>query len=176
MICDLGCGAAGRIIKIAEDILGIKGRGLEVNVRAVDLARKAVADHGLSDRIEIVQADVKNIAPGGRIGAGVDLLMMCFMGHDLWPEPDARRVFRGMRDHFPDCERFVMADTVRGDDTTWEGIPVFQLGFESVHAIMRQYIPTFEEWELLFKATGWRLNQLTRLDVPNSFVFDLSPV
>jgi SAM-dependent methyltransferase len=174
-ICDLGCGAATRLIHVAQQRRDITARGIEVNARSVEVARGAIAASGLTRRIEVIQADVKNLDGASGVGAGVDLLVMCFMGHDLWPWECVTKIFTGFRRVFPECQRFLLADTVRGNALAWDEIPVFQLPFESVHSIQRQTIPSVSDWERLFDATGWQIQQLVQLGVPNSVVFEIAP-
>lgn len=175
-VCDLGCGGAARIIRLAGEFPGIRARGIEVNANAVQLARDAIKEKNLSHRLEVVQADVTSLEQSIHVGEGVDLLLMCFMGHDLWPREKALMVFRMLRRVFHQCDRFLLADTVRGEHDTWDSIPIFSpLGFESVHAITGQSIPTRQEWERLFQESGWQLNKTVPLGVANSFVFDLRP-
>lgn len=174
-VCDLGCGGAARLMRIVSETPGVQALGVDVNPQAVRMAQQAIAERGLSDWITIVQGDVTALDPAAGLGRNIDLLTMSFMGHDLWPRAQAADVFGGLRRVFPRCTRFLLADTVRGEAVPFDELPVFQIGFESVHALMRQYIPTESEWRALFVTTGWHLNRVVPLGVPNSVVFDLTP-
>ena len=55
-VIDFGCGYAAPMVLWAEQ-LGIGGVGVEFRTKAVERARKKVAEHGQSDRIEIVEAN-----------------------------------------------------------------------------------------------------------------------
>ncbi|MEM7275361.1 MAG: methyltransferase domain-containing protein, partial [Actinomycetota bacterium] len=56
VVVDLGCGD-GRVLIEAADRFGCVGRGYETDPDLVARARRAVADAGLDDRVEIVAAD-----------------------------------------------------------------------------------------------------------------------
>ena len=174
-VCDLGCGDASRVIRLLNKHPHASGLGIDVNAGAVEVAKQTVASANMTERIDIFQGDALKLSEQlGDAGRGADLLTMFFMGHDLWPRERAKAAFRGIREHFVGCKRFLMADTVRGFGAS-ENPPIFRGGFRRVHADMRQYIPTISEWKSLLPETGWRLHAIHPLGVADSFVFDLRP-
>ncbi|HMS54104.1 MAG TPA: class I SAM-dependent methyltransferase [Fimbriimonadaceae bacterium] len=174
-VCDLGCGSAQRIRRLVRDAPGAQAIGVEINADAVQSARKGVSDVGLGNSIQIIEGDVTRMSTIQNHLRDVDLLLMCFMGHDLWPRERVEAVFRSFHVVFPKCRRFVFADTVRGERVPWDSMPNFQVGFELIHALQGQQIPDLQDWDQVFDATGWNVRKRRPLGVPNTYVFDLAP-
>lgn len=170
-VADLGCGSAGRLIELATHHPGGRFVGVEVNPGAADVARDAVHQAGLADRIQIVNADIAKLEAGQF--PGIDLMMSFFLGHDLWPEEDCARTLRRLRAAFPDARTFLLSDTYMSPQGQSE-IPIFTLGFEFTHALMRQYIPSLEEWRSFFATSEWRLAAVHDLAIPYSAIFELT--
>lgn len=59
-LLDVGCGWGGLLIYAAERF-GIRGTGITLSDRQLDLARRRVSDAGLADRIEIRLMDYRNL-------------------------------------------------------------------------------------------------------------------
>jgi phenylpyruvate C(3)-methyltransferase len=177
-ICDLGCGNANRLIQIISGDNDATGVGVELDKKAADLAVETVRRINLQHRISIYNTNVKDISAKSALYQDVDLLLMCFMGHDLWPAERAKIAFLNFRESFKSCTRFIMADTVRvplKDDETSQQVPIFRLGFQAVHSMMRQYLPSHTEWLELFNETGWQLKRTIPLGVSDSIVYELKP-
>lgn len=172
-VADLGCGSAGRLIELARRHPRGRFLGVEVNPRAADGARDAVQEAGLGDRIQIVNEDITAL-DAGRF-PGIDLMMSFFLGHDLWPEEDCARTFRRLRAAFPDARTFLLSDTYLSPRRDGPDVPIFTLGFEFTHALMRQYVPSLEEWRSFFATSDWRLAAVHDLAIPYSAIFQLTP-
>ncbi|MGH3166420.1 MAG: aminotransferase class I/II-fold pyridoxal phosphate-dependent enzyme [Trebonia sp.] len=174
-VADLGCGSAGRLIELARRHPGGRLVGVEVNAGAVEVARNAVQRAGFTDRIQIVNANIAKLEADQF--PGIDLMLSFFLGHDLWPEEDCARTFRGLHAAFPDARTFLLSDTYmspRHDGSDVPDAPIFTLGFEFTHALMRQYIPSLEEWRSFFAASAWQLAGVHDLAIPHSAIFQLS--
>jgi phenylpyruvate C(3)-methyltransferase len=169
---DLGCGSAGRLIEMARQNPGGRFLGVEVNPGAVDVARNAVQQAGLADRIQIVNADIAELEPGRF--PGIDLMLSFFLAHDLWPEEDCARTFGRLRAAFPDAHTFLLSDTYMSPRNDRSEVPIFTLGFEFTHALMRQQIPSLEEWRSFFATTEWQLAAVHDLAIPYSAIFELT--
>lgn len=59
-LVDIGCGWGG-MLNYAAERYGISGTGITLSVEQADLARQRIAERGLSDRIQIVIADYREI-------------------------------------------------------------------------------------------------------------------
>lgn len=170
---DLGCGSGRRVIRLAQRHPDKQFVGIDIDAGAIEVARKAVADAGLTDRVEIMQGDISRLEQGRY--PGVDLVFSFFLGHDLWPMDDCVDSLRRLRAAFPDVRRFLLSDTYRSELSKDAAAPVFSLGFEYTHALMDQYIPSPQEWEEVFARSPWRLHDRTDLNIPYSCIFHLTP-
>lgn len=170
---DLGCGSGERLIQLARKYPGTRGIGLDIGRPAVEMTTREVAKAGLSDRITALQADARDLAAHPSFEE-VDLLTCFMMGHDFWPQENAVKSLRTLRERFPNVRRFLLGDTTRTVGYPDDAIPLFNLGFESAHDLMGQYIPTLDEWHELFEETGWKLAGMERIASPAaSVVFEL---
>ncbi|MHC5908351.1 methyltransferase domain-containing protein [Streptomyces sp. S6] len=170
---DLGCGSGRRVIRLAQRHPDKRFVGIDIDEDAVEVATKAVADAGLTDRVEIVHGDISRLEKDRH--PGVDLVFSFFLGHDLWPLEDCVASLGRLREAFPDVRRFLLSDTYRSELSNDAAAPVFSLGFEYTHALMDQYIPSPSEWEDVFARSPWRLHDRTELDIPHSCIFHLTP-
>ncbi|MFI6853697.1 class I SAM-dependent methyltransferase [Streptomyces sp. NPDC050416] len=174
-VADLGCGSSDRLIMMAGLMPGVRGIGIDVAAGAITVSKEAVAEAGVEDRISLVQDDVLNLSPRDEY-AGVDLVTCFLMGHDFWPRENAVRVLRRLRENFPDVKNLVIGDTCRSTDVHGPMHPMFTLGFETVHSVMDQYIPTLDEWASVLDESGWRIADRRMIDLPAfSFIYRLTP-
>ncbi|MFE3661169.1 methyltransferase domain-containing protein [Streptomyces sp. NPDC059165] len=173
-LADLGCGSANRIIRLATAYPDRRFLGIERDSGAIAVARKAVEDAGLADRVTIIQDDIQRLADRPEC-AEVDTLMSFFLGHDFWPRDACLRTLDGVRRAFPNAKGFLLSDTYASPRQSNGEKPIFTLGFEVTHALMGQYIPTASEWCDLFEESSWQLTGRTELDIAYSEVFHLAP-
>ena len=171
---DLGCGSAERLMGLARANPEFRGVGVEVNKGAVDLARRAIDKAGLTDRVQVVHFDVKNLVYQPEF-EDVEVLFCFFMGHDLWPRPNCLKAFQSIRASFPSLKRFLFSDTYRSDLPIPGDTPIFTLGFEFTHDLMGQFIPNVAEWQDLFEEAGWTCKAQHDLSIAYSAIFDLRP-
>ncbi|MET8950238.1 class I SAM-dependent methyltransferase [Streptomyces sp. NPDC004393] len=174
-VADLGCGSGERLIRLAQSRPGVRGLGIDAADGAIEVATKAVAEAGLSDRISITQDDATALEPRAEY-EGVDLLTSFMMGHDFWPRAEAVASLRRMRQVFPDLKHFLLADATRTTAYPDSEMPIFSMAFEFAHAVMGDYLPTLDEWGPVFEEAGWRLVGQHPISVPaESVMFHLVP-
>ncbi|MFF0741726.1 SAM-dependent methyltransferase [Streptomyces sp. NPDC004111] len=170
---DLGCGSGERLIQIARKYPHTRGIGLDIGRPAVEMTLREAARAGFGDRITAFQADARDLAAHAEFDE-VELLTCFMMGHDFWPRENAVKSLRTLRERFPNVRRFLLGDTTRTVGYQDRDIPLFNLGFESAHDLMGQYIPTIDEWHGLFSETGWTLVGEVPIGSPAaSVVFEL---
>lgn len=174
-IADLGCGSANRLIQMASRHSGLTGVGIDRDPAAVALARNAIAELNLSGRLSIVTAEVGDLPPLTQCH-DVAVVFCFFMGHDLWPREKCQASMRRIRSTFPNVKRFLLCDTYRSELPPDSGLPTFTLGFEFLHAVMGQYVPTLAEWRSLFPECGWKCVAEHPVQIPYSTIFDLRPI
>lgn len=154
-VADLGCGSGDRLIRAVLARPGARGLGIDISPAAVELARERVAAAGLEGLISIVQDDVRALEARPEF-AEVDYATCFLMGHDFWPRERCLSVLESLRRCFPRLRSFALCDTYRSGVVPSDDVPFLTLGFEFVHALMGQYVPTLEEWRDVFAASGWR--------------------
>jgi len=174
-VVDLGCGSAERLIKLAKKYPNLSGIGIDINSESVSLAQSCVAQEGLSERITIMQGDMRNLKTQSEFET-VDTLLSFFCGHDMWPKDNCLQVMRHLRSVFPNLKRFLLCDTYRSDVVPSSDIPIFTLGFETVHAVAGQYIPSISEWMDVFAQSGWKCIRQNYVEAPFTTIFDLHPL
>ncbi|MFG1892308.1 class I SAM-dependent methyltransferase [Micromonospora sp. NPDC049051] len=174
-VADLGCGSADRIIMLAQQWPSVRAVGIDVAQGALAVSKEAVADAQLGHRITLVEDDVLTMAPRPEY-RGVDLVTCFLMGHDFWPRENCINTLRRIRQVFPNVRNLVLGDTCRSTDVHGTDLPMFTLGFETVHAVMDQYLPTLEEWHSAIEESGWKRADERLIDLPAfSFIFRLTP-
>ena len=154
VIADLGCGSGDRLIRLLANRPGATGVGIDISEAAVELSRERIATAGLSDRAFIVLGDVRNLSRQPYF-EGVDFLTCFLMGHDFWPREKCIGIMRTLREVFPSVATLALCDTYRSEVIPSNRVPLVSLGFEFVHALMGQYVPTIGEWRDAFLASGW---------------------
>ena len=174
-VADLGCGSGDRIITLAQQRPSLRALGIDVAKGALAVSRDAVVEAGLEQRIELVEDDVLSMSPRPEY-RDVDLVTCFLMGHDFWPRDNCVKTLRRIRDVFPNARHLILGDTCRSTDVPGTGMPMFTLGFETVHAVMDQYLPTLDEWHSVIEAGGWKRTEERLIDLPAfSFIFRLTP-
>lgn len=174
-IADLGCGSGDRLVQIASDRSEVDAIGIDISDGAIAVAKEAVADAELLDRVMLIHDDIRRLTLRDEY-EDVDLVTCFLMGHDFWPADEAVRILRELKVAFPSVTNLILGDTCRSTGLTGADYPMFSLGFETVHALMDQYLPTLEEWESVLAAGGWRLADQRMIDLPAfSFIYRLVP-
>ena len=172
---DLGCGSAERLINLANQHPSMLGIGIDINPDALKVAKTAIVDQGLQERITVLQGNMNKLEARTEF-AEVDVLFSFFSGHDLWPWDNCLQVMQNLRVVFPNLKRFLLCDTYRSGIVPSSDLPIFTLGFELTHAVMGQYIPSLTEWMTLFTEAGWKCVKRQDLEAPFSTIFDLRPL
>ncbi|MER7016093.1 aminotransferase class I/II-fold pyridoxal phosphate-dependent enzyme [Saccharopolyspora sp. NPDC000359] len=174
-VADLGCGDATRLIRMCSGSETRRGVGIDVDDGACEEAVKAVADSGLSHRVDIVRGDVLQHM-GGRTFPGVELVTSFLMMHDLFEASgDPAGTMRTLRELFPDAKWFLIGDTVgqRWDDPAAE-LPIFSMEFELVHAFMDTPIATAQAYETAFAAADLRIHRREPFGAPSTWLWLLA--
>lgn len=171
---DLGCGGGGRLTQMVTRCPGARGIGVDIAPAALRSAAEHADAAGVADRVELIQADVRALAPDPRFD-DVDLLTCFMMGHDFWPREQCVASLRRLREAFPNARRFLLGDTARTQGIADPDMPIFTLAFEAAHNLMGVYVPTRAEWEGVFDDGGWKVLNVHDVELPAaSFIYELA--
>ncbi|MFD5317165.1 class I SAM-dependent methyltransferase [Streptomyces sp. NPDC127098] len=174
-VADLGCGGGERLRMLAALRTELRLIGVDRSASAISLAREAVREAGFADRVTLLQDDLVTMGPRPEYGQ-VDTVTCFLMGHDLWPRQNCVRTLRRLRTVFPSARNLILGDTCRSTGLDGPEHPMFTLGFETVHSVMGQLVPTIDEWSTAIEESGWRIVDRRLLDVPAfSFIDVLTP-
>ncbi|MEU1476207.1 class I SAM-dependent methyltransferase [Streptomyces sp. NPDC001668] len=174
-IADLGCGSGQRLVRVAGRHPEARCVGVDISSASVRLAADAAREAGLGERMTVHQGDVLRLEPRPEF-ADVDTISCVFMGHDFWPYDSCVATLERLRRVFPRAERLLLCDVVRTQEVPRTDTPIFQLGFETIHALMGVYLPALEEWHKAFAEAGWRCDAVhSTTTPPNGHLFELSP-
>jgi len=102
VILDAGCGTCSHSIRLAER--GFTVRGVDISVEMLKVARDAVKERGLSDRIEVLQGNLRSLPFGDDLFSGV----LCW--GVLMHVPDATRALAELCRVLAPGGRFVIGE------------------------------------------------------------------
>lgn len=178
LIADLGSGTAARLCRVVAGREEVRGVGLDISGPATQLGEATIRAAGLADRVHAVQTDVRHlISDGSAVGTvgQVDTVMSFFLLHDLLARPETRsHVLPQLRNAFPRARTFVLADTMlRPTDGSETSLPIFSVGYQLAHALMRVPLHTKETYERLFGEAGLRVRRVLPFGTPHSWLYVL---
>lgn len=162
---DLGCGSGERLVTLARQDPRFRGIGVDIAPGALALAAESVAAAGLGDRVSVVCGDATRMEHRPEFDQ-VDFVCSFMMGHDLWPRDACLASLKLIGEAFPAATDLIICDTYRSDLPPACRHPIFTLGFESVHAIMGQEIPSLEEWMDVLSEAGWHRAEVIDFELP----------
>jgi SAM-dependent methyltransferase len=119
-VADIGCGGGWASIALARRFPAVRVDGYDVDPPTVELARRHVADAGLSDRVTVHEQDVSVDLPE----AEYDLVMAFECIHDI---PDPAAVLRGMLGMLGPGGSVLVADMAGAEKLTPDGDPLQRL-------------------------------------------------
>jgi len=180
IIADLGCGSGELLIYLCRRYPHIRGVGVDRSAKACELARQNITNARLTNRIEIVEADVCNLSYN-LDSRELDLLtrsdtITClFMLHDLIQEElQAREMLLKMKYFFREATHFLFGDTMQTDSPPSLQQSSFIVGFELVHAFMEHHIWKKQVYDDLFAAADFDIQRCVELAIPSSWLYLLS--
>jgi phenylpyruvate C(3)-methyltransferase len=171
-IADLGCGSGARLLDWLAGDPSRQGIGIDVASEALAVAREQARAQGLAERVEFIQDDVQNLRASPRFST-VDLVISCFMWHDLFPVEGAVAALDGLQIIFPGASRVLLVDTI------WQPLPAapdvlpFIHGFQLIHGLLGEPVPDRAAWAQVLAATRWQEEREEELLLPHSYLWRL---
>ncbi len=165
-IADVGCGGGERLVALCQQLPQLSAVGIDLSPDCCRQARDNVAEAGLSQRIEVIEARAEDwLAEQG----AVDLVMCVGMFHDLLNIPGAAESFlAGVRAGLASGGLLVVQDQLAA---TTAGAGAWGPGFTLIHHLMGQRLFTEAECVAAFSAAGFRLLRRLATDIPDNWIF-----
>lgn len=163
-ICDLGCGAATRLIYLCRNT-GLKGYGFDIGKNSLKKARENIKK---TDRISVHLRDITKI---DKIYPNVEVLLQAFVMHDL-PDDLCQKTIFSFRSNFPNTKLLIYIDAVTSEDVMEDQLP----GFEYIHSLLNIKLRTKKKTLKIFKNTGFNvIEEFEIADLPNCYMWILTP-
>lgn len=164
-VCDFGCGAAVHLIKICND-LGLNGYGLDLDKKAVSLAKKNSKPF---KNIRIIHKDLTKL---DKVFNDVEVVMQCHVMHDIVPDSNCIKILNSTLTSFPNLKYFFFIDIVTSFDSEEPSMP----GFDYVHGLQGIQTRTYEQTLKMFTKSKFQVvNELKIPSMPNTFFWTLEP-
>ena len=163
-ICDIGCGSAHRLIDLCK-ATSLPGLGLDTSHEAVMIARKAAKKFPL---INIEHANAFHLKG---VWENVELLMQCFMTHDLFPDEEFIKSLGSYRSNFPNLKYLLILDIVAPEDTLNSHMPAY----DYVHGLLGIETRQYARYTSLFTKSGYKIIKEISIDMPNTYLWILMP-
>ena len=167
MICDLGCGAGHRLIELQKS-LNVRGLGIDLCKESIEEANKSVIKNPL---IDFIVADVRKL---NRVWEEVEILMQCFMTHDISPKQTFLKTVSSYKKAFPNMKYFIVLDVFSSD--TSEKNMKFAPGFDYIHGLQGISTRNYDETISLFTESGFEIElDIRSKSFPNTCLWILKP-
>ena len=169
-VADIGCGNAHFLIALCRAV-GRAGLGVDISPDACAEASREVARAGLTDRIEIVQADARD--PGTVRGLEqVQLVVTFFFLHEVLEHGYGVLVdYLGqLRRRLPAGARMLTAEVCppQCDQDTHE---LGSLEYTLTQAFMNQTLLSEDGWRRAFTEAGFEVERIVRPDLPETRIY-----
>ena len=175
-VADFGCGNAGRLIEFCERYPHISAVGIDINRDAINLARENIANHNMTNKIEIYCENILNFINNSNVRdrlKDVEVVTSFMMLHDLFNIDNLKEtLFDRLRAAFPAVKYFVIADTVRmPKQENLMDLPIFNIGFELLHGYMNVKIHNKKSYDKAFAAAGLVIEKCLPFGTPNTYLY-----
>jgi ubiquinone/menaquinone biosynthesis C-methylase UbiE len=165
-VLDLGCGNA-RFLSTVCERFGSNGIGVDLSPAACVEAEKVIGELGMRGqvRVEVGDAGELDRIPGLE---EVDLVVAFFLLHEILA--NGRDVLveylKKMSKQLPPEASFLIAEV---EPPTSEG-QYFTPEFTYIHAIMRQFLYTAEDWTSALSEGGFAIKEVVRCGMPGGIL------
>lgn len=163
-ICDIGCGSADRLLRLCQET-SLSGLGLDANRKAIAIARRATKKH---KNIRIEYADAVKLEG---VWEDVQLIMQCFMTHNLVPDEQFIKSLSSYRKNFPHLKYFLILDIVAPEDSCKSHMP----GYDYTLGLLGIETRKYDHFNSLFLKSGYKIAKKIPIDMPNTYLWVLTP-
>ena len=167
VICDLGCGSGHRLMKLHE-LTGMRCLGIDLGKESIDLAKAKTSDNPF---INFFQGDVTKLEEKWK---EVEILMQCFMTHDISPNEFCVKTLKSYKDKFTNMRYFLVLDTFSSN--TASNQDTIAPGFDYIHGLQGIPTRTYEETISLYTRAGFSIEREFKSSIfPNTCLWLLKP-
>jgi 2-ketoarginine methyltransferase len=167
-LVDVGCGDAGFLIEILNRRPGLKGIGVEPNPGSVERARRLREQHGLTGRLEIVQAGAAELPKLDLPDQGRGVAFMTAFVLQEFLEQDGEQAVRDLLamtfDAHPDT-RWIVVEMDYQPTAPVVGTHGLARAFYNpyflIHNITQQRLETRQWWQDVFTGIGLSFTEAT---------------
>ena len=186
VIGDIGCGSGLRLVAICRQLPSVHGLGIDISPACCELARHNIATAGLSDRIDVVEAEAESWVKQERrrldgIGAQrtkpADILLCFAMFHDLLNhDGKAERFLAAVREGLGSGGYLMIQDQCQSEVDDRHPRQSWTDGFELLHHYMNQRLFPNDHYEQLFEQAGFRIVERIESDIPANWLYLLQVI
>ena len=174
---DLGCGSGDIIIDFCKRQKSFKGVGLDIDPKAIEVAKENVKKNNLENRIELITGDMldpktysdKISSKGEKVAFNAIMAL-----HEFLINGDIAviNVLKRMKEEFPGSY-FILGEFNRCSDEEFSKIPIYERMHmlfyqEIIHGLTDQDLASLNTWKQIFKDSSVEL-----LDHKTDFPFRL---
>ena len=163
-ICDLGCGSANRLFKLCKDT-SLPGLGLDASPEAVKIARK------LTEAYPTINIELADAAKLEGIWEDVQVLMQCFMTHDIFPDEKLVQSLSSYLENFPNLKYFIIVDIVAPEENLSSHMPAY----DYVHGLLGIETRRYDRFAALLSQSKYKITKEVPIDMPNTYLWILRP-
>ncbi len=167
IICDLGCGAGHRLIELHK-LLGVRGLGIDLCKESIKEANKLVKENPM---LNFIVSDVRKLKC---VWEEVEILMQCFMTHDISPKKAFLDTLYSYKRALPNMKYFIVLDVFSSDSS--EKNKKFAPGFDYIHGLQGISTRNHDETIDLFIEAGYAVElDIRSKTFPNTCLWILKP-
>ncbi|MCX5692559.1 MAG: class I SAM-dependent methyltransferase [Candidatus Omnitrophica bacterium] len=173
-VLDLGCGSGDFLFSLCDGNNDIVCYGIDISEEAIRHGRERVGSAGKGDKVELAVCNIFNLDDIMARWYDIDVLTSMYVLHEFLSEGKEKVVelLRGIRKNFPG-KHIIISEVCRKSIESLRKNPTAVAEHHLFHALSNQGIITFEEWEELFKESGYKLIEMKRFDFAEQGYFVL---
>ena len=150
-------------------------KSLGVSCLGIDLCKESIkAANKLVRAKPLINFDVGDVRKLTRVWEEVEILMQCFMTHDISPKLTMIHTLSSYKKSFPNMKYFIVVDVFSADSN--EKKKKFAPGFDYIHGLQNISTRSYDETVSLFKESGFEVElDIKSKTFPNTCLWILKP-
>lgn len=171
-ILDLACGDAAFLINMCKSNPKFTGYGVDIAPEAIAAGREQLARHGLSERVQLVAADMFTMDTSFQDVGTVDATTCVYALHEFLSKDNQRLItlLQKYRSRFPRTP-LVVCEVIHHTPEQLRSKPGGVMEIQLFHLLSNQRLATRAEWQDIFRRAGFTSIDETYLDFARTAVF-----